>query len=286
VLLALEDRRRTGEGQWIDLAQYELAAISGISPLLQYQVTGEKWGRHGNRHPWFAPHNIYASKGDGSELGDSDSWLAIAIEDHSEWPKLVQALDGALENRPAWATFEVRKSDEDEIDSQIAAWAAERTNLEAAEYLQAAGVRAAPVNRYDQALRNPQPWHRGYLVRAEHQECGVRIVPGVWQRFERTPGRVRWGAPNFGAQNQYVLRGLLGMSDKQVARAFAEGETADEPTGLARPAAAGIPIDRSIELGVARGVAPGYRDWNRAGEFVHLADDPTVGWGPIPESGS
>ena len=51
ILLALEYRRRTGRGQWIDLAQYEVATLAASPPLLHYLSTGTLWGRHGNRHP-------------------------------------------------------------------------------------------------------------------------------------------------------------------------------------------------------------------------------------------
>jgi len=297
VLVALEHRRRSGEGQWIDVAQYELAALSGLTPLLHYMTTGDAWGRHGNRHPWFAPHNIYPAKPDGSGLDvgtdaegnpTHDAWVAISVEHDDEWPLLVAALDGALPDRTEWASFEGRKAEEDAIDAAISGWTSQRTNVEAAELLQAAGVRAAPVNRYEQALRNPQPWHRGYLVRAEHEESGARIVPGVWQRFSRTPGRVRWAATNFGAQNGLVLQGILGLSEADLATMYAEGETADTPTGLARPPVAGLPIEQAIDLGISRGLDPDYLAWNHAGPVTPLPKSIPFKWGsmsnapPIP----
>jgi len=278
-LLALEHRRKTGEGQWIDLAQYELAALSGVAPLLEFMTSGRRWGRHGNRHPWYAPHNIYPAAPDGTELGASDNWVAVSIEDDSEWPRLVQALGGALADRRDCATFAGRKAQEDEIDAQLAAWTVTRTGPHAAELLQAAGVRAAPVNRYDQAIRNPQPWHRGYLVRAEHEESGIRIVPGPWQRFSRTPAHVRWAAPNFGAQNRFVLRSLLGLSEAEIAELYASGVTADRPTSLVRPPAAGVPPEQAIELGISRGQDPDYQAWNHAGSFVPLPEPLPFTWG-------
>jgi crotonobetainyl-CoA:carnitine CoA-transferase CaiB-like acyl-CoA transferase len=281
VLLALEHRRRTGEGQHVDLAQYELAALSAVTPLLQYLANGATWGRHGNRHPWYAPHNIYPSAPDGTDLGASDTWVAIAVQDDEEWPRVVRALGGALADRPEWASFAGRKACEDEIDAAIAAWTSGRTNLEAAELLQAAGARAAPVNRYDQALRIPQLWHRGYLVRAEHEESGVRIVPGPWQRFSRTPMRVRWAAPNFAAQNSLVLRGLLGLGEDEIAELYATGVTAARPTGLMRPPAPGVPIEQAIELGIARGRDPAYRQWNEAGPVVPFPGPLPFTWGPV-----
>ena len=272
ILVALVHRRASGEGQWIDLAQYEIATRSAVIPLLHYMTTGELWGRHGNRHPWYAPHNVYPSAPDGSDLGREDSWLAIALENDDEWPRLVAALAGALEDRPEWALFEGRKRDEEKIDAAISAWSSGRTNVGAAELLQAAGVRAAPVNRPDQTIRNPQLWHREFLVRAEHAESGSRIVPGVWQRFSRTPGRVRWAATNFGAQNRFVLESILGLPAEEVDAMYARDETADE-AAMARPAVTSIPIEQMVELGIARGQDREYLTWNAAGPAVPLPGD-------------
>ncbi|MEE9277484.1 MAG: CoA transferase, partial [Dehalococcoidia bacterium] len=143
IMLALEYRRRTGEGQWIDLAQYEIAALSAVEPLLQYLGDGSAWGRRGNRHPWYAPHNIYPAAADGTALGSDDQWLALAVERDEEWDRLVHALAGALPDRPSWRSVDGRKADEDVIDQAIGEWSAQRTAEEGATALQAAGVRAA-----------------------------------------------------------------------------------------------------------------------------------------------
>src|SRR5204862_5904462 len=123
------------------------------------------------------------------------------------------------------------------------------------------------------------------FVRAEHEDCGARILPGAWQRFSRTPSRVRWAGPNFGAQNDLVLGGLLGMSRDQIEALCAKGVTADHPTALARPPMAALPIDMSIELGIARGRDPGYADWNHAGSAVPFIDPIPLTWGDVAPPG-
>ena len=51
ILLALEYRRRTGRGQWIDLAQYEVACLAAAEPLLQHLAGGPLWERRGQPPP-------------------------------------------------------------------------------------------------------------------------------------------------------------------------------------------------------------------------------------------
>ena len=280
ILLALLHRRRTGQGQWIDLAQYEVGALAAVEPLLQQLTDGRPWGRHGNRHPWYAPHNIYPAAPDGTTLGADDQWVAIAVERDEEWPRLVQALDGALPDRPEWAAMGGRKADEEEIDAAIAEWTASRTAEESARLLQSGGVRAAPVHRYDQTLRNPQLWHRDYLQRVTSREVGTRILPGAWQRFSRTPARMRWGSPGFGEHNRLVLQGVLGLSDAEVDALYAAGATADAPTTIERPPIGGVPVETQIELGVGRGLDAGYREWNEAGPAVPVVEALPLSWGP------
>ena len=72
VLLALLQRRLTGEGQYIEFAQIEAAVCLLPEPLLDYQMNGRPPVRPGNRHPWMAPHGCYRCRGE-------DAWLSIAI---------------------------------------------------------------------------------------------------------------------------------------------------------------------------------------------------------------
>src|SRR3954447_16265561 len=76
LLAALLHRRKTGEGQHIDLSQTE-AAITLVGPaLLDYTVNGRTTRGQGNRDPEMAPHGIYrcAPEPDGP-IGD-DEWVA------------------------------------------------------------------------------------------------------------------------------------------------------------------------------------------------------------------
>ena len=279
IMLALEHRRKTGAAQSVDLAQYEVAALSAVEPLLQYMTTGERWPRRGNRHGRHAPHNIYRAASDDTALGNDDQWVAIAVESDAEWRRLVTALEGALPDRAGWNEVGGRRAGEDAIDAAIEGWTETRTAQEAAEHLQSFGVRAAPLLRYDQVLRLPQLWHRGFLTRAESEEVGPRIGPGRWVRLSRTPGRVRWAAANFGAHNGVILRDVLGLSDAEVEALYAGGVTSDRLDGLPRPRLAGLPVEQQIDLGLARGADPDYLAWNVAGPVIPLPGEPQLAWG-------
>src|SRR5262249_7049595 len=87
-LAALDHRRRTGEGQYIDLAQYE-TGLQFIQPaLLDFEMNGRVMTRHGNRDENAAPHGVYPCAGTDSSHGDASQWVAIAAYNDQEWRTL------------------------------------------------------------------------------------------------------------------------------------------------------------------------------------------------------
>jgi len=64
LLVALHHRRKTGEGQWIDLGMYQIGAALIPEPMLQLQADGSDWERIGNEHRTLAPYNLYPAGGD------------------------------------------------------------------------------------------------------------------------------------------------------------------------------------------------------------------------------
>src|SRR5439155_26066455 len=136
VLAALDFRRRTGQGQHIDLSQYE-SGIQFITPvLLDAQVNRRVHHPQGNRDPHAAPHGAYPCKGE-------DQWCVIAIFRDAEWLEFCRGAE-----HPAWAsdsrfaTHEARKAHEDEIDRLVGEWTSGFAARDIMERLQSAGVRA------------------------------------------------------------------------------------------------------------------------------------------------
>ncbi|NJN51973.1 MAG: CoA transferase [Gammaproteobacteria bacterium] len=78
ILAALAHRDRTGEGQFIDMAQAE-GAMHFLAPAaLEYWQTGHVPEAAGNSDPVFSPHGVYPAAG-------SDCWVAIAVRQANEW---------------------------------------------------------------------------------------------------------------------------------------------------------------------------------------------------------
>lgn len=219
ILAALEHRRRTGEGQYIDQSQAE-SALHFLSPaILEYAVNKREPQRAGNADRDMAPHGIYPADGD-------DQWVAVVIRNDSEWRSLCGVMDDpALAGNPLFAEMESRIANSARLDEIIGGWTAGRTASDIERMLQSAGVPAYQVQNSAQAWQDSQLKHRGHFAEIEHQRLGRTTVEGPRVRLSRTPARVQRAAPSLGRDNQYVMEKILGydadrISDLVVAGVF------------------------------------------------------------------
>ena len=216
LLAALDHRRRTGEGQYIDHSQVE-SSVQFVSPyLLDYQLNGRALTRMGNRDPDMAPHGVYPSRGD-------DDWVAIAVRDDGDWLRLCAVIERPdLAGDARFATLAGRLGSQDELDGAISAWTAERLPAEAEATLQAGGVPAHAVIRASNAVDDPQLTHRGHIVRVPHSLHGESVVEGSRFRLSRTPARVGQ-PPAVGEHTEQILKEILGYDDEHIADLAAAG---------------------------------------------------------------
>ncbi len=211
ILAALDHRRRTGEGQHIDLAQAE-ASIHFLTPaMLDYTVNGRTWTAAGNTDPDAAPHGVYPAAGD-------DRWLALAVHDDAQFAALATVLGTPeLARDPRFASADARRAHAETLDATIAAWTAARAAHTAEAALQSAGVPAAVVAGSEDLCRDPQLVHRGHVRQLTHPTYGTTPVEGSRARLSRTPAVVDGPAPTLGRDNQDVLETILGYDADRIA---------------------------------------------------------------------
>ncbi|MQC28154.1 MAG: CoA transferase [Chloroflexi bacterium] len=221
-MFALAHRERTGEGQFIDVAQLQTTSATLGGALLEYAVNGRVRTREGNAlpEPLAAPHGVYPCGGD-------DRWCAIAVTTEHEWRAFRHALgDPAWAYEPAFATMAERFTHREALDAHIATWTRERAPHEAMVALQAAGVPAGAVqDTRDLVDDDPQLAHRGFWshpAAAADDEAAPRFE-GIPATLSRSPGRIERAAPMPGADNEYVLGTVLGRSPEQIAEYGADG---------------------------------------------------------------
>ncbi|MFD7433082.1 CaiB/BaiF CoA transferase family protein [Streptomyces sp. NPDC059861] len=204
VLAALRRRRRTGEGQYIELAQLE-STVNVVGPALLAAAAGLPTGRSGNEDTVAAPHGVYPCAGE-------DRWCALSITTDDHWTALTETLGHpGWASRPGFATAEGRRAARQELDEAVASATAARPADELAEALTAAGVPAAVVSDAGQVLADPQLNARGHWVVLDHPEMGPSVYDNIPYRLSATPGALRGPAPLLGADTRAVCVGLLGL---------------------------------------------------------------------------
>ncbi len=212
ITAALIHRARTGEGQYIDLSMLEVLEMYQPEMLLEYAMTGRNPGFVGNRDRVMSPHNCYKAR------GNAEAWVTIAAGSEAEWRALCQAMgQPSLADDPRFGSAELRKRNEDELDSIISDWSAQRDRWEITEMLQRAGVAAFPTLNNKDIANDPHLRERGFLVEIDHQEGGRLTEPGVPWTMSATPCRVNRAAPTLGMDTEEVLSRLLGYSTEKIA---------------------------------------------------------------------
>ncbi|TMA58365.1 MAG: CoA transferase [Deltaproteobacteria bacterium] len=226
LLVALEHRRRTGEGQLVESTMVEAALNATADQVLEWQAYGRLVGRDGNRGPVAAPQNLYACRG-------SEQWIAIAVVGDEQWRAVVDVL-----GRPGWAldpalaTRTGRRARHDRLDAELSAWCATRERDALVEELLARGVPAAAVLHPREAVANPQMRARGFFEPHSHPVTGTHELPGLPMRFSGLKRWYRAPAPTLGQHTAELLRDLLDLRDDTIAELEAEGIIGIRPAGI------------------------------------------------------
>ncbi len=217
LVAALNYRRRTGKGQYLDLSQLE-SGLQLLAPLiLQYTISKREAQREGNRCPYGAPHGVYRCKGD-------DRWCAIAVFGDEEWQNFCRVI-----GRPEWieetkyATFRSRKENEDDLDKLVGEWTLTYTAEEVMTKMQEAGIGCGIVKDIKEVYEDPQLKHRGTFEEIEHPEMGWIPCETSGFLLSKTPGGVSRHPPCLGEHTEYICREILQISNEEFAGMFREG---------------------------------------------------------------
>ena len=215
LLAALDHRRRTGEGVFIDQAQAE-GTLQLLAPaLIDYKSGGPALSRRGNDDPQMVPHDVYEC---APPEGRSESWVAIAVADEDQWSRFAEIV-----GLDASAPFEDRLAQRPEIDAAVGLWTGQRTAQEVEAALQAAGVSAHALSTTEDAANDPQLAHRNHFRRLPHGLHGETVVEGPRYILSETPVEPPRPAPQYGEHNELILRDVLGLSDDEIAALAASG---------------------------------------------------------------
>jgi crotonobetainyl-CoA:carnitine CoA-transferase CaiB-like acyl-CoA transferase len=218
-LAALHDRKRTGLGCRIDLAQFEaLSALLGDLLLAESLEPGAALPL-GNRSSEHAPWNLYRCADD--EIG-AERWLAVCVPDDATWSALVAAAPPGMD-APEWASETGRLADAERLDSLLSGWLRSADAATTEALLQRAGVPAGQALFPRIQVEHPHVIARGYPVPVEQPGAGSLLLEGpAFIAAQMGPPRCD-PAPMLGQHTAEICRELLGSDDTEIARLVALG---------------------------------------------------------------
>jgi len=217
ILAALRHRDRTGQGQYIDMAQAE-AALTFLAPAASaYLQHGAIPQSCGNRDLEMAPHGVFPAAGD-------DRWVAIAVRSDAQWRALCKhaGLDELVADR-VLADLPGRQRAAERIETALAAWTHGRDAGQIEAELQAMGIAAHAVLDTHQLLAEPQLAFRGFVKTIGHPQFGSTAIEASRLRLSAAPAALPEQAVCYGSGNQTVLRDILGYSAERIAALEAAG---------------------------------------------------------------
>lgn len=223
LLLALEHRRRTGQGVLVEAAMVDAALSVSAEQIIEYSAYGSVLERAANRGPTAAPQNLYRSA-DIDEFGRLDSWVAIAVATDDQWERLCLALGS-----PSWATDPKlsteagRRAHQDLIDEQLAAWCEYRSRDDIVRTLWDAGVPVAKVMQPHRQTELDQLVFRGFFEEVEHPVNGRAKLSTVPMRFSGGPGLFHTHSAPLLGQHNHELLAELGLTASEIADLEADG---------------------------------------------------------------
>ena len=211
LLMALEHRDRTGEGQLVEVPLVETSANVAAEVVIEWSAYGRELVRDGNHGPEGSPQGVYRCQG-------TDSWVAVSVLEEAHWHRLVAAVGApSWACQPAFATVAGRRQGADVIDRGLSAWSGSRSAEDAASTLRQHGVPSTVVTPADRIDEIPQLRGRDFWIPIDHPVAGCHEGPGWPIRFSGMRSSWPGGpAPTLGQHNQDVLMGDLGLTAAQL----------------------------------------------------------------------
>lgn len=212
VLMALIYKQKTGQGQFIDFSAREGISFLIGDAFMEPVLNGRDPVRDANRDELMAPHNCYRCLDDGM-----DRWISIAIGTEEEWAAFCHAIGS-----PQWTQDErfrdasSRWRNQDEMDRLIEVWTIDRSDREAMEILQGAGVAAVPSFSIDELWADPHLAQREVFEVVEHPVLGAQPLLRSPCRLSMTPQTITTHGTMLGEYNQWVYSEILGLPQQEI----------------------------------------------------------------------
>jgi crotonobetainyl-CoA:carnitine CoA-transferase CaiB-like acyl-CoA transferase len=216
LLSAVEYRRKTGEGQEMDMPMWDVQVLNLGLHGYRYLMNDEVSDRMGTKYPAVVPYQAF-------ETADGD-WVNVCAITPRHWEEYCERVIDRpdLLDHPKYETNQLRIEHRDDLEPILEAEMRQLTRAEAMERLWETGIPSSPVNAVDEVIEHPQTDHRDLITTADHAQLGEIDMIGFPGQMDAIDQEMRRAPPVHGEHTEPVLE-ELGYSDAEIEAFLGEG---------------------------------------------------------------
>jgi crotonobetainyl-CoA:carnitine CoA-transferase CaiB-like acyl-CoA transferase len=208
ILAALNNRDKTGIGQYIDMALLDGIIALGGNQITGFFADGKVPFRYGNAHASLVPYQVFVVK---------DGEIVIAVGNDTQWQRFCEAINRPdLAKDPKWEKVTGRITGRSELIPQLAKTMLEKGMNEWINILEQYDVPCGPINNYQQVFADPHVIHRGIKVDTPYEDGSIISTIASPLRLQSTPPEYKRPPPKLGDSNFEILNQLLGYSVESI----------------------------------------------------------------------
>jgi formyl-CoA transferase len=214
--LYYRDANAVDEGQEVEMGLYE-----SMFRMMEFLIAEyDQLNKVRERSPMLSGH----SSPSGTYRTKDDKYLVLVTSTDPTFERLAKAIGREdMLSDPKFYTNSVRLENDAEVQQIIRSWIESRTFEEVMKILDEAGVPISPIFSIQDIFENPQYQSRKSIVEIEHPKFGTIKVPGVVPQFSKTPGSIRFRAPELGEHNHDVYVKELGITESKLQELVSKG---------------------------------------------------------------
>nr|WP_285853409.1 CoA transferase [Sporosarcina luteola] len=198
------------EGQVVEMGLYESLFRMLEFLIAEYDQTGKVRGRSPGLAGHSSPAGTYETK-DGK-------YVVLVCSTDPTFDRLAEAMERTdMLTDDRYSKNSERLKNDDEVQEIVSNWIREFTLKDLQEKLDSFGVPVSPILSIADIFEDAHYKARENIVEVEHPRLGKVKVPGIVPKFSKTPGAIRYRAPELGEHNEEILGGQLGLSTEELA---------------------------------------------------------------------
>ncbi|ARF17802.1 formyl-CoA transferase [Sporosarcina ureae] len=215
ILVALWNREKSGEGQWVDLSLLDTMVSWQTYIASNYFSTEKNPKRLGGAHPNIVPYQIFEA---------SDGHFVVAVGNEIMWKKFVGKLNfDALRSKK----FELNKDrveNREELILILNDIFKDKPKEEWIKTFESINIPSGPVNEISEVFSDPQVIEREMVYEKEDPETGPVKFLGTPLKFSKTPSKFKNFPPKLGEHSNEILK-QLGYTNEEIEKLEQEGVT-------------------------------------------------------------